>query len=145
MHLKINKDGLDIIKYYESFSSKPYYCPSNLLTIGYGHVIKSNEQFSSINIDQAEELLNKDISIAEKFINRNINIDLNSNEFSALISLVYNIGNGNFQRSTLRIKLNRDENRQDISNEFLRWDKSRGKVLNGLTKRRVSESLLFLA
>ena len=63
--------------------------------------------------------------------------------FSATASLVYNIGTGNFQRSTLRMKLNRGYY-EDAADEFPKWRKAGGRILKGLVRRRARERQLFL-
>ncbi len=100
--MKISKSGLDLIKSFEGFQSKIYICPAGLKTIGFGHVIKSNELFDEITLSQAEELLKTDIEQFEKALNKLISgIKLSQNQFDALISFIYNVGVGSFIQSTM--------------------------------------------
>lgn len=109
------------IKNFEGLSLTPYWDVKQY-SIGYGHAIKSYEKFTIITEKEAELLLKLDfnncISHVEKLTNLNRYDD--RNKVLALASLVYNIGIGNFQNSTLLEKLNSN---QCINYEFLRWVK----------------------
>ena len=144
----VSKNGLDLIKEFESFKSKPYLCPSQKATIGFGSTYypdgkKVTLQDKEITEEKAFEILEY---IANKDFGSNINkvakVPLNQNQFDALVSFAYNIGNGNFNSSTLLRWLNQG-NYKEASMQLLRWDKSKGIVLNGLTKRRKAEKALF--
>lgn len=144
----VSKNGLDLIKEFESFKSKPYLCPSQKATIGFGSTYypdgkKVTLQDKEITEEKAFEILEY---IANKDFGSNINkvakVPLNQNQFDALVSFAYNIGNGNFNSSTLLRWLNQG-NYKEASIQLLRWDKSKGIVLNGLTKRRKAEKALF--
>lgn len=144
----VSKNGLDLIKQFESFKSKPYLCPSQVPTIGYGSTYypdgkKVTLEDKEITEEKACEILeytaNKDFV---NNINKVVTIPLNQNQFDALVSFTYNIGNANFNSSTLLRWLNQG-NYKEASMQLLRWDKSKGVVLNGLTKRRKAEKALF--
>ncbi|MEM7198212.1 MAG: lysozyme, partial [Pseudomonadota bacterium] len=108
--MHINDAGLAIIKHYEGFQSKPYTCPAGYLTIGYGHLVREDDAFSSgISETQAEEFLRDDVGIAERAIGVLIRQPLSENQFSALVSFTLNVGSGNLQASTLRRKINRGD------------------------------------
>ena len=96
-----------------------------------------------INKEQATELLRKEVRHVEKAIRRLIKAEMTENMFSAIGSLAYNIGTGNLQRSTLRIKINRGQY-LDAADEFPKWRKAGGKVLRGLVRRRAAERALFV-
>lgn len=145
---KISKDGLELIKYFEGLSLKPYLDAVNIPTIGFGNTYypdgkKVTLQDKEITEEKAFEILEY---IANKDFGSNINkvakVPLNQNQFDALVSFAYNIGNGNFNSSTLLRWLNQG-NYKEASMQLLRWDKSKGIVLNGLTKRRKAEKELF--
>ena len=144
----VSKNGLDLIKEFESFKSKPYLCPSQKATIGFGSTYypdgkKVTLQDKEITEEKAFEILeyiaNKDFG---SNINKVVKVPLDQNQFDALVSFAYNIGNGNFNSSTLLRWLNQG-NYKEASMQLLRWDKSKGIVLNGLTKRRKAEKALF--
>jgi lysozyme len=141
--MKISSTGLDLIKHFESFSPVPYLCPAHKLTVGYGHVVLRNENFTSITEEEATQLLQKDCGVAEDCINQSVKVPLSQDQFDALVSFVFNIGVGAFLNSTL-LKLLNAHCYQDAALEFLRWNKSNGSVLNGLTRRRQAERCLFL-
>ena len=145
----VSKNGLDIIKEFESFRAKPYLCPSGIPTIGYGSTYypdgkKVTLQDKEITEQKAFKILefiaNKDFG---SNINKVVKVPLNQNQFDALVSFVYNIGSGNFEKSTLLKKVNQSDF-IGASLEFEKWNKANGKILNGLTKRRLAEKELFL-
>ena len=147
---RIAKGGLEILKHYESFKSKKYKCPAGKPTIGYGHVILPSEPHLNtavLTIAQAEELLAKDMVPREQVVKEYVKVELTQHQFDALVSIVYNIGNGNFASSTLLKKINAKDF-SGAAEEFLKWNKSRVNgvltELAGLTARRKSERLLFL-
>ena len=140
---QISQDGLDLIKRFEGFSRTVYVCPAGYPTIGYGHVVKSDEDFTvGIDAEQADELLRQDAGIAERAILRLINVPLTDGQFDALVSFTYNLGGGALQRSTLRRKVNR-ENHTEVPEQFLRWVWAGGRQLKGLIRRRAAESQLY--
>lgn len=138
----INASGLALIKTYEGLELEPYADAGGKLTIGYGHLIKPGEFFSRISEQHAHDLLRKDVRVAEAYVKRYVKVKLNDNQFAALVSLVYNIGPGNFQKSTLLRLLNRGQGDKAAA-EFARWSKVGYKTVNGLTKRREAERRLF--
>ena len=142
--MKISNAGLKLIKQYEGFWGAPYFCPAGKLTIGYGHVILSGENFSdAITEENAEILLKQDVSSAENTLNRLVIIELSQNQFDALVSFVYNVGSKAFEKSTLLRFLN--ENKLELAAEqFSRWIFAKGVVQKGLINRRVAEKLMFL-
>ena len=140
----IPKLAVYLLKKYEGYSEKIYICPAGYKTIGYGHVIKADEEIpETVSSDLAEELLLKDIIISISAINRLINVKLNHNQLSSLISFTFNLGSGALERSTLRQKLNRGEY-QNAANEFLKWIYAKEVKLLGLIMRRAEEREIFL-
>lgn len=140
--LSINHHGLALLKEYEGLRLEPYYDVGGKLTIGYGHLIKPGEFYTRLTEAQAQALLLQDIKVAEAYIKRLVKKPLNYQQFSALASLVYNIGPGNFQRSTMLYALNNDRKRE-AAQEFLRWDKVGTRQVDGLSRRRKAEKALF--
>lgn len=139
--MKTSNKGIDLIKKYEGFRAKAYKCPAGKWTIGYGHTlnVKSTDV---ISLDEAEYFLKKDVEFAEKEVNRH-NLDINQNQFDALVSFVFNLGVGNFARSTLLRKIKSNANDPTIRKEFERWVYAGGKALNGLVRRRREEADLY--
>ncbi len=143
--MKTTQIGLNLIKEFEGFSANAYVDAAGFLTIGYGHLIRSNEQFDeAIDIDFATQLLAQDVVIAERAVKRFITAPLYPNQFDALVSFTFNLGAGALQRSTLRQKINRAEH-DAVPNELLRWVWAGGQKLNGLIRRRKAEGYLYAA
>ena len=139
----ITQNGLDLIKRFEGFSRAVYFCPAGYPTIGYGHVVKDDEDFSAgIGEAQTEELLRQDAQIAERAVLRLINVPLTDGQFDSLVSFTFNLGTGALQRSTLRRKVNREEH-EDVPAQFKRWVWAGGRKLRGLYIRRKAESGLY--
>ena len=143
----INAKGLEILKHYEGCSLDVYRDPIGIPTIGYGSIFGfSGDRISmghrKITESEAAGLLLRSCRQAERAIGSLVRVSLTSNQRSALISFVYNVGSGNFQRSTMRMKLNRHDY-DGCANEFWKWRRAGGRILNGLVRRRKSEEQLF--
>ena len=147
--MKISNNGINLIKHFEGLSLKPYLDVVNIPTIGYGSTYYRDGKKVTLNDkpisqDEANSLLehiaNRDF--ADKIFPY-IKVKVTQNQFDAMVSLAYNIGVGNFSKSTLLKKVNAGDF-VSASNEFLRWNKAGGKELLGLTKRREREKQLFL-
>lgn len=141
--MHISKKGLDLIEMFESFQANPYTCPAGKLTIGYGHVIRDGEKFTSISIHKAEEILAVDCKIAEHAVNF-VADHLNQNQYDAVCAFVFNVGNRAFLDSTMRKKIAAGDI-AGAANEFDKWVHAGGKVLKGLVRRRAAEKALFLS
>ena len=139
--MRISQSCENKLKEYEGLKLNAYICPAGVITIGWGHTGlvdgKKLELGMSITKTKAQELFEQDIATVEKplanepFANR-----LSQGQWDALVSFIYNIGWGNYKSSTLRKRMNEDVNHADIPNQFRRWNKSNGEVLQGLVKRR---------
>ena len=149
MKKKINKLGINLIKRWEGFESKPYLCPAGVPTIGYGatyypdnyKAVKLTDK--SINESYATILLEDMLDRYECGVNRYVTSNINENQFSALVSFAYNCGLGALKSSTLLKRVNANPNDENISYQFSRWNKAGGRVLKGLTKRRIDEDKLY--
>lgn len=136
--------NLDIIKLHEGLHLDAYLpTPNDVPTIGYGHT-KGVKLGQRITVLQANQFLQEDIAWAEDAVNSLVKVRLNQNQFDALVSFVFNIGATAFEKSTLLRLLNSGDY-TGAANQFPRWNKQNGKVLNGLTKRRKEEQALFLS
>lgn len=144
--MKINILGLKICSDSEGLSLKAYVCPGGVVTIGKGTTKYPNgspiRMGDMITRQMADEYLARDCAHAESIVIKKVEVDLNENQFSALVSLVYNIGSGNFGKSTLLKKLNAGDY-TEASKQFLVWRKAGGKILKGLEIRRAKEKELF--
>lgn len=139
--MHINEAGLDIIKRSESLRLRAYRDAVGIPTIGYGHT-RTARMGTSITEPEAERLLREDLEDAESAVHCFVTVPLNENQFSALVSLVFNIGAGAFKLSTLRKLLNKGRY-DEAAAQFGRWNKAGKKVLRGLVTRRAAEQSLF--
>lgn len=136
--------GVALIKSFEGLRLEKYRDAVGKWTIGYGHLILPNESFPrALTEAEADELLRDDLGVTERSIHRLVTVDLNQNQFDALVAFTFNLGAGNLQTSTLLKLLNQGEYAQ-AADQFPRWNKAGGKVLAGLTRRREAERALFL-
>ena len=140
----INRDGLDLIKRFEGCELESYKCPAGVLTIGYGHTGEDVHANMVIDRAKAESLLCQDLEHFENEVSSFVSVDLNKNQYAALVSFCYNVGQGGFGRSTLLKKLNRGDY-EGAASEFKRWNVAGGVVLRGLSIRRAAERKLFLS
>lgn len=139
---RINARGLDIIKKSEGLKLRAYKDTGGVWTIGYGHTrgVKPSDVCTR---QQAERWLASDVGDAEDDIRNLVRVDLNDNQFSALVSFVFNIGGDQFRKSTLLKNLNAGD--YDLAaDEFLRWVYDNKKPQGGLETRRQMERALFL-
>lgn len=144
--MKTSQVGVDLIKEFEGFSADAYADPIGVVTIGYG-TIKINGRPVTLGMKctkaQAEQYLRDDLSVFEDAINRLVKVPLNQNQFDALACFTYNLGETNLGKSTLLKRLNAGDY-NGAANEFLKWNRAGGTVLNGLVRRRERERELFL-
>lgn len=143
--MKISYIGLDLIKSYETLQLTAYRAlkTEKYLTIGYGHYGPDVKEGQTITKEEATKLLQQDVQTAENELNQLLrqNVLLTQNQFDALCSLVFNIGVGNFRKSTLRKKLL--NHIQSVDCEFMKWVYSDGHYVQGLYNRRKKEVELF--
>jgi len=140
--MKTSEAGEQLIKADEGLRLRAYKDFGGVWTIGYGHT-KTAKSGMVITIQKAEELFDQDIRATEIAVLKMVNRSLNQNQFDALVSLVYNIGIGAFQRSSLLKSLNAG-NFADAAQQFARWVYVKGVKVAGLVKRRSKEAALFL-
>jgi lysozyme len=147
MH-KLDANGYKLIQGFEGLSLVPYLCKAKIPTIGYGNIfypsgIKVTMQDKPISLATASWMFR---TIADRFavdVDKLITSKVTQNQFNALVSIAYNIGIAGFAKSTLLKKVNTNPNDPTIANEFAKWNKAGGKVVNGLTKRRAVEAKLY--
>ena len=140
--MKINDEGLELVKHYEGFRNKAYLCPVGVWSIGYG-TTRGVEPGDSVTRQEAEDMLMADIRRFEREVKTLIRVPINENQFSALVSFAYNLGADNLRKSTLRAFVNRGDY-SGAATEFLRWVHAGGKEMPGLLARRKAERALFL-
>lgn len=147
---KLSQKGLELIKQFEGLSLTPYVCAGGINTIGYGNTYYMNGKRVTlkdpkITQKQAEELLKHSLSTYEKAVDSFCRDDISQSQFDALVSFAYNVGTGALQKSTLIKKVNANPKDATIADEFLKWNKSAGRVLAGLTRRRQAEANLYFS
>ena len=167
--MKLSKAGEDLMHRYEGFRNKPYLCPAHIWTIGYGHVLYQEQiRLPVVRKEGYTGMIRKEYPLSpedsrvwsKEEINELFRVDVESFErgvlrlvpgcvsrqgsFDALVSISYNFGLGNLQRSTIRMRANRGD-WEGAADAFRVWTKGGGKVLPGLVKRRQAEIALFLA
>lgn len=144
-----SQNAIDLIKSFEGFQPKEYLCPAGKPTIGYGHVIRDGEKFTTITEQQAETLLKTDLKWVCRTIDNAVTCDLTQNEYDALCSFIFNIGGTNFRNSSCCRLLNQD-NYMDAADAILLWNKvtnpktGEKEVSAGLERRREAERALFM-
>lgn len=128
----------------ERFRSRPYADAGGLQTIGFGHLIQPTEMFDALLLDDAKALLRLDTTKALANVEALVPVErMLTHEIEACASLVFNIGAGNFKKSTLRDHLVAGR-RLEAGREFRRWYFCAGKPLTGLRRRRGAEEVWFL-
>ena len=144
--MDISDVGLKLIQQFEGYSAKAYPDPATGAepwTIGFGHT-RGVQQGDETTMDEAVQFLHDDVQDALGAIDRGVVVPLEQNQIDALVSFIYNVGAGNFFRSTLLKKLNEGDF-MAAADEFLKWDRAGGKVMAGLTRRRKVEREIFLS
>jgi lysozyme len=135
---------IDSIKKWEGLRLEAYMpTPNDVPTIGYGHT-KTARMGMVINEAKAERLLRSDLEWSREAVNGYVDVPLSQEQYDALVSFVFNVGGSAFRRSTLLRKLNAYDY-VGAADEFPRWNKQKGKVLRGLTNRRMYERAKFLS
>jgi lysozyme len=171
--MKLSKAGEDLMHRYEGCRSRPYLCPAHIHTIGYGHVLyqeqirlpmmrpegKTKADIPMIRSEyplkpednrvwskqEINDLFDADVASFERGVLRLVPGSVGAQgRFDALVSISFNFGLGNLQRSSIRMKANRGD-WEGAADAFLLWNKGGGKVLAGLDRRRKDERALFLS
>lgn len=137
--MNITEKGLELIKEFEGCQLTAYKCPAGVLTIGYGHTGKDVTAGLKITKAKAEKLLKTDLATFEKKVDKyQEKYNWNQNEFDALVSFAYNVGNID------QLTQNGSRTKKEIAEKILLYNKAAGKELAGLTRRRKAEQKLFL-
>jgi len=145
--MKVNAEGYALLKRFEGCRLKAYLCPANVWTIGYGNTFYEDgtkvKQGDVITQQRADELAKFIVEQFADSIRPLIKQSLNDNQFSACVSLAYNIGIGGFKKSSVLKKLNVNPLDASIADSFRMWNKGGGVVLKGLVNRREAEIQLY--
>ena len=158
--MKTSPRCIEMLKHHEGVRMRPYQCPALIWSVGVGHVIdpshaavKYEERKSlpipagwdrSLTMDEVDAILAQDLARFERGVARLCPAALgHQGQFDALVSFAFNVGLGNLQRSSIRMRYNRGDI-EGAADAFLMWTKAAGKVLTGLVKRRNDERAMFL-
>jgi len=167
--VRLSDQGAALMHRYEGCRSKPYLCPAHIWTVGYGHVLQQEQirlpmartpenkapmirkefplraDYNRVwSKDEIEQLFKDDVAAFERGVLRLApGLSGLQGPFDACVSFAFNAGLGNFQRSQIRIKINRGD-WEEAAEAFMQWTKGGGKVLPGLVARRKAERELFL-
>jgi lysozyme len=139
----MNPLSMRLIKTFEGFSPVVYNCGGGYKTIGYGHRLWRGEFFETpLSKEEAEVLLLKDLRAMETYLRRLIRVSLTHGQEAALLSFVFNVGPAALERSTLRLKVNREEHGA-IPEELMRWVWAGGRRNQSLRRRRFVEGQYY--
>ena len=141
--MRTSQRGINLIKSFESLRLEAYRCPAGIYTIGYGHTA-GVRRGDVIDEQRAEQLLAEDLRKFEAVVNRECP-HVNQNQFDALVSFTFNLGERNLLKSTLLKCVKANSNNLNIRTELMRWNKANGEVLAGLTRRRRAEADLYFS
>jgi len=145
--MELSQKGKDLIMQFEGLKLSAYQDSVGIWTIGYGNTYYEDgapvKKGDVITHNRAIELFNLIVKRFEVGVDELVTSNVNQNQFDAMVSLAYNIGIGNFKNSSLLKMVNKSPNDTAIYLQFLRWNKAKGKVIEGLTRRRIAESELY--
>ena len=156
--MKVSKEAIEGIKKDEGVRTKPYRCPALIWSVAVGHVIDQShirvpfnerkniplppEWDRVLSMAEVDAILAADLATFERGVLRLCSGGLTQGRFDALVSFSFNVGLGNLQRSTIRMKHNRGDF-EGAAESFMAWTKAGGKELPGLVKRRKHERALY--
>lgn len=148
--MKLDEKGYQLIAEFEGLRLSPYLCSAGVPTIGYGSTfypsgkkvtMQDNPITQATALWMLKETANKFAVEVEKLVIPT----LKQNQFNALVSFAFNLGTSALGKSTLLKKVNANPNDPTIRNEFAKWNKAGGRILDGLTKRRTKEANLYFS
>lgn len=141
MRRQINREGLELVKRFEGCKLRAYICAGGVLTIGYGSTGPHVKPGMVITQQQADELLRSDLRRFEDYVAEHC-APATDNQFAALVSFAFNVGEAALAKSTLR-RCHMAKDYEGAAVQFRRWNKAGGKVLKGLVTRRAAEEALY--
>lgn len=137
-----SNQGKNLIKEAEGLRLEAYLCPAKVPTIGWGHT-KGVKLGQHITVQQAEDMLVEDIAPIERLLN-GLKINFRQEQFDALVSWIFNLGEGKFKGSTMYKRIIANAKDEEITDQLVKWINAADRPLPGLMKRRVAEANLFL-
>lgn len=145
--MKLSQKGKDLIKSFEGLELRVYPDPGTggaPYTAGYGHTGPDVKPGMNVTQAMADKWFDEDVSKFEAGVSNALTVETTQNQFDAMVSLAYNIGLGNFTKSTLLRKHNA-KCWQCAAAQFGVWRNAGGKVMNGLIRRRAAERELYMS
>jgi lysozyme len=140
--VKISQAGKDLIISFEGIRLEAYKCPAGVWTIGVGSTVPAVHAGEVITKQQALARFDKDLAKFENAVDRLVKVPLTQNQFDALVSFTFNVGEGALAKSTLLKKLNAGDY-DAVPSELMKWTKGGGKELPGLVRRRRAEAAMW--
>ena len=166
--MKTSDLGIHLMHEFEGYRNRPYKCSAKIWTVGWGHAMYG-DQLRLPNVrtgtyagmirddyqlkpednrvwskEELVEIFKNDLETFERGVLRLVpGVVGRQGAFDALVSISFNFGLGNLQRSTIRMRANRGD-WEGAAEAFRAWTKGGGKVLPGLVRRREAEIALFL-
>lgn len=156
MSMQVGQQGKNLFKDWEGLVPHEYLDSGGAPTIGIGHLLTRSERTSGkiviggkaldyrngLTEPQCWDLLDQDLNDVESTVNKSVAVPLNQNQFDALVSFAFNVGNGAFRGSTL-LKLLNQRQYDQVPAELRRWNRDNGHVVQGLSNRREKEVALW--
>ncbi len=139
--MRISEEGKALIKKFEGCELESYRCSANVATIGYGHT-KDVSDGDTCTQEEADQMLAEDLEEFEDYVDKLVTVDLDQNQFDALVAWTFNLGPTNLKSSTMLKVLNEGKH-ENVPGEMRRWNKAGGETLEGLIRRREAEGLLW--
>ena len=139
--MNISEEGKALIKKFEGCETKAYLCSAGVPTIAFGRT-KNVKMGDTCTQEQADAWLEEELEEYTGYVNDAVTQTLDQNQLDAMVAWTYNLGPTNLRSSTLLSVLNEGK-MQEVPQQMRRWNKANGKVLPGLERRRLAESMLF--
>ena len=154
--MKASQHLKNLFEQWEGIRQQAYFDSGNEVTIGIGHLLTKSEKTSGkitiagqdikyeswLSTAECHELLDQDLNIPERTVNSLVFTELNQNQFDALVSFTFNVGDSAFKNSTL-LKLLNAGAYDKVPEQLRRWNKCNGMIVQGLVNRREKEIALW--
>ncbi len=139
--MNISEEGKSLIKKFEGCKLEAYLCSAGVPTIAFGRT-KNVKLGDTCTQEQADAWLEEELEEYTGYVLDAVTQPLDQNQLDAMVAWTYNLGPTNLRSSTLLRVLNEGK-MQEVPQQMRRWNKANGKVLPGLERRRLAESMLF--
>ena len=143
MAREVSEAGVRLVQEFEGCRLDAYLCPAGIPTIGYGATGPDIRMGMVWTQEQADARLVEDLARFADGVERLVEVDLSDNQFAAIVSFAFNVGLGALRDSTLLRKLNAGDY-EGAADQFPRWARAGGRLMPGLSRRRLAERALFL-